>query len=252
MKKVFIPILAIAILVIGFTTTTSCTKNCDPTVVRDSTIITQFDTVTNTQWVLQYVEGSAGNNTFYAPQSFIKNGKATFASNLYHASQWFSIYDLPLPKEINLNLDTDSLKLIASIRNINGDGTANEMDLGLIYNLSTQAQAQASWQKGSNAAFCLLGITGQTINNVTEQLTNTSTYEQYAISVQGNNVTSYKNTTTLKSTPYTGTIGSLNAVRVAFRGYGEIDFVKLYKGNKLIMIEDFNVDGTTSALWSKP
>ena len=252
MKKNIIPILSLLFLAIVSGTTTSCTEECNPTIVRDSTIITQFDTVTNTQWVLQYAEGTAGNNTYYAPQSFIKNGKATFASNLYHASQWFSIYDLPIPKEINLNLDTDSLKLIASIRNVNGDGFANEMDLALIYNLSTQAQAQAVWQKGSNAAFCLLGITGQTINNVTEQLTNTSNYEEYAISVQGNNVTSYKNTAALKSTAYTGTIGSLKAVRVAFRGYGEIDWVKLYKGNKLIMIENFNVDGTTSALWSKP
>lgn len=252
MKKLLTSILAITIMAIALTTSTSCTKECEPTVVRDSTIITQFDTVTNTQWTLLYNEGTSGNPIYYAPQTFIKSGTAYFPSNLYHASKFFTIYDLPLPKEINLNLDTDSLKIVANVRNVNGDGFANEIDLGLMYNITTQSQALATWQKGSDATFCLLGVSGQTISNVTEQLTNPSSYAEYALSVQGNQVTSYKGGTVLKSASYTGTTGNLKVVRVAFRGYGEVDWVKLYKGNKLIMIEDFNVDGTTTALWSKP
>jgi len=181
-----------------------------------------------------------------------KNGTAYFPSNLYHASKFFAIYDLPLPKEINLNMDTDSIKLVANLRNVNGDGLANEIDLGIIYNSTNQFQAQATWQKGSVATFCLLGISGQTINNVTEQLTVPSTYAEYALSVQGNQVTSYKNSIALKSVAYTGSTGNVKILRVAFRGYGEVDWVKLYKGNKLIMIENFNADGTTTALWSKP
>ena len=252
MKKTIIPILTLLFLAIVSSTTTSCTEECNPTIVRDSTTITRFDTVTNTQWVLQYNEGTSGNNMYYAPQTFIKNGVAYFANNLYHASKFFTIYDLPLPKEISLNLDTDSLKLVANVRNVNGDGFANEIDLALLYNTTTQSQAMASWQKGSDATFCLLGVSGQTISNVTEQLTNPSTYAEYAVSAQGNQVTSYKNSAALKTVSYTGSTGNLKAVRIAFRGYGEVDWVKLYKGNKLIMIEDFNVDGTTSALWSKP
>ena len=46
--------------------------------------------------------------------------------------------------------------------------------------------------------------------------------------------------------------GRVKYLNISFRGYGEIDWVKLYKGNKLIMTEDFNTDGVTTALWSKP
>jgi hypothetical protein len=65
-------------------------------------------------------------------------------------------------------------------------------------------------------------------------------------------VTAYKNGTILKTVAYTGSVGKLGAIGILFRGYGEIDWVKLYKGDKLIMTEEFNVDGTTTAVWSKP
>jgi len=69
---------------------------------------------------------------YYAPQTFIKNGTAYFPSNLYHLStKWVADFSIAIPKEINLNIDNDTLKLIARIRNISGDGIANEMDLSL-------------------------------------------------------------------------------------------------------------------------
>lgn len=250
MKKIIIYIFAFFSSAFAFVFTSGCSKDCTDIIVHDS--IMNFDTVTNTFWTLGYNQGTSGNAMYYAPLTFIKNGIAYFPSNLYHSSQWFSVYDLPIPKEINLDVDTDSLKLVANVRNVNGDGTANEIDLGLIYNLTTASQAGASWQKGSNPAFCLLGITGQQINNVSEQLTDPASYAEYAVGTQGNQVSSYKNGSLLKTSSYTGTTGKLKAIRVAFRGYGEVDWVKLYKGNKLIMIENFSVDGVTTAIWSKP
>ena len=47
-------------------------------------------------------------------------------------------------------------------------------------------------------------------------------------------------------------VGNIVDIGILFRCYCEIDWVKLYKGDKLIMTEEFNVDGTTTAVWSKP
>jgi hypothetical protein len=115
MKKLILP-LCIAFIGASFMFTTGCKKDCTDTLIHDSTTITTHDTVTNTVWTMQYSEGTAGNNMYYAPPSFIKSGTAKFASNLFHQGYWFSIFDLPIPKEINLNIDSDSLKLIANLR----------------------------------------------------------------------------------------------------------------------------------------
>jgi hypothetical protein len=120
--------------------------------------------------------------------------------------------------------------------------------MGLFY--SSSGYASAAWQK-SGSTFCLLGVYGQQINNVSEQVSDPTSYGEYAVGVQGGQVSSYKNGSLLRSTSYSGSTGKLQFIRVAFRGYGEIDWVKLYKGNKLIMIENFNVDGQTSAVWTK-
>lgn len=250
MKRFYISTLGLSFIFLAFVFTSSCTKETVTNTVHDSTTIINHDTVTNTIWTMTYFEGTAGNYMYYAPQSFIKSGTAKMASNLFHQGYWFSDFTLPIPKEINLNLDNDSLKLVANIRNVNGDGRANEIDLGLNY--TTTTYFSASWQKGTDAQFCKLGLSGQSINNVTEQLTDPSTYAEYALSIQGNQVTSYKNNTALKTVSYTGTTGRAAIIDIAFRGYGEIDWVKLYKGSKLIMIENFNTDGQTTAIWSKP
>lgn len=240
MKKIFI---AICFVFVGasFVLTTGCKKDCTDSLVHD--------TITNTAWTMQYSEGSASNNMYYAPPSFIKSGTAKFASNLFHQGYWFSIYDLPIPKEINLDMDSDSLKLISNLRNVTGDGTAYEIDMSFFYGASSWAGA--SWQK-VGSTFCAIGVSGQLTSNVSEQVSDPTSYGEYAISMQGNQVSSYKNGSTLKTVSYTGTTGKLQFIRVAFRGYGEIDWVKLYKGSKLIMIENFNVDGQTSAVWTKP
>lgn len=250
MKKL---LFAICFVFIGasFMITTGCKKDCTDSLLHDTTVVNHnyFDTVTNTVWTMQYNEGSSGNYMYYAAPSFIKGGTAKFASNLFHQGYWFSIYDLPIPKEISLNLDSDSLKLVANMRNVSGDGTAFEMDMGLFY--AANSFASAAWQR-SGSTFCLLGVTGQQINNVSEQVTDNTVYGEYGVSVQGGQVSSYKNGSVLRTTSYSGTTGNLQFIRVAFRGYGEIDWVKLYKGSKLIMIENFNVDGQTSAVWTKP
>ena len=59
--------------------------------------------------------------------------------------------------------------------------------------------------------------------------------------------------TILKSVTQTGNKGGrVEAIKIGFRGYGEMDWVKIYKGSKLIMTEDFNTDGTTTAVWTMP
>ncbi len=244
MKKQFFISIILVLLTASFLFT-GCSEECE------DNMVTVRDTITNTTWLLEYNEQSSGNQMYYAPQSFIKNGSAAFASNLYHASnKWVSDYSIEIPKEININVDTDSLKLTARIRNINGDGIANEMDLAL--KNSNALMAYASWQKGAVSTFCRLGISGQLTGSLPELLTDPSSYQEYSLSVLNNQVTAYKNGTILKTVDYTGSVGKLEAIGILFRGYGEIDWVKLYKGNKLIMTEEFNVDGTTTAVWSKP
>ena len=55
-----------------------------------------------------------------------------------------------------------------------------------------------------------------------------------------------------KTVSYSGSVGKLRTIFIVFRGSGEMDYVRLYKGSKLIMTEDFNTDGTTTAVWSMP
>ncbi len=250
MKKIIIPIISLAFFALAFISTSGCKKDCDINAVHDSTTITKFDTVTNTQWVAHYFEGTSGNDMYYAPQSFIKNGKAYFPSNLFHQGYWFTEYTLSIPKEINLNLDTDSLKLIANVKNTNGDGTSNEIDLGI----NSDVLFYATFQKQmSFLYYCQINIGAQKTTNISEHILDPTNYGEYALQIQNDTVSTYKNNTLLKSVSHTTSRGGrVKYLSISFRGYGEIDWVKLYKGNKLIMIENFNVDGTTTALWSKP
>ncbi len=250
MKKVILSLFVSILFTTAFMFTSGCKKDCDVNTVHDSTTITKFDTVTNTQWVVHYFEGTSGNDMYYAPQTFIKNGKAYFPSNLFHQNYWFTEYTLSLPKEINVNLDTDSLKIVANVRNASGDGNSNEIDLGINSDIPFYATFQ---KQASFLYFCQLNIGTQKITNISEHLLDPTSYGEYALQVQNNTISTLKNNTVLKSISHTTSRGGrVKYVNVAFRGYGEIDWVKLYKGSKLIMIEDFNVDGTTSALWSKP
>ncbi|MDB5226046.1 MAG: Protein of unknown function precursor [Bacteroidota bacterium] len=207
-------------------------------------------TITPTDWVLEYNEGSAGNNVFYSPSSFIKNGEAAYPASLPHTSGfWFSQYSINVPQEINLNLNTDSLKLVATARNINGDGTAREIDLGM----RNDSSVYASWEAGSDPTFCEIHAGSQITRNISQQLTDPSTYADYALQIQNNVVSTLKNNTLLKSVSHTGDLGGrVKYLNVSFRGFGEVDSVKLYKGSKLIMTEDFNTDGTTTAVWTMP
>jgi hypothetical protein len=248
MKKIIFPGLISVFTLAAFVFTSGCTQECEVTTVRDT--ITKFDTVTNTVWTLQYFEGTSGNNMFYAPPTFIKNGKAYFPSNLFHQNYWFAEYTLPIPKEINLNLDTDSLKIVANVRNVSGDGNSNEIDLGI----NSDIQFYATFQKQAGFLYyCQLNIGTTKITNINEHLLDPTAYGEYALQIQNNTISTFKNSTLLKSVSHTASRGGrVKYLNIAFRGYGEIDWVKLYKGSKLIMTEDFSTDGNTTALWVKP
>jgi len=210
-------------------------------------------TITPTQWNLHYWEGSAGNHLYYTPSNFIKNGTANFGSLPHTSGHWFVQYDLPVPPEINLDLDNDSLRIVASVRNINGDGTSNEINLGI----GSDTVCYATWQDISVQPgylyFCQINIGSQKTVNISEHSINPSIYAQYAFQLQKTNIQTFKDNVLLKTitgTNYRG--GRVKEVHITFRGYGEVDWVKLYKGNKLIMSEDFNTNGTTSAVWTMP
>ena len=237
MKKMML-IGSLAILLSTFTTGCQESDDCPAPEV----------TISKTVWTMEYNEGSSGNHRYYAPGSFIAGGVATFAANLPHASQWFSQYTLPVPQEVELDLDADDVKLVARIKNPSGDGVAQEIDLGLNYGTSF---AGASWQK-SIPVFCKMTVGSQTISNVTELLTDPTNFADYAIGLSGNNLTAYKNDVALKTFPYTGSTGILTSINIAFRGYGTIEWVKLYKGTTLIMSEEFDVNGQTHAVWTLP
>jgi len=67
MKKVILSLFVSILFTTAFMFTSGCKKDCDVNTVHDSTTIVKFDTVTNTQWVLQYNEGTTGNYMYYAP-----------------------------------------------------------------------------------------------------------------------------------------------------------------------------------------
>lgn len=208
------------------------------------------DNITPTQWKLRYFEGSVGNNVFYLPSDFIKNGTASFGTLPHTSGNWFSEYTIDIPQEIDLNLDTDSLRIVANVRNVNGDNNSNEIDVGL----RSDTLIYATWQKQAlYLFFCQINIGATKITNIQEHLLDPTNYGEYSLQVQNNNISTYKDNVLLKSLTNTNNKGGrLKTLSVSFRGKGEIDWIKLYKGNKLIMTEDFNVDGTTSASWTKP
>ncbi|HRH56610.1 MAG TPA: hypothetical protein PLS10_03085 [Chitinophagales bacterium] len=236
--------LIISILIVAFVAFNSCTTTCpDPTPVTEN--------ITNTVWTMHYFEGTSGNDVFYAAPTFIKNGVATYPATLPHGRLWFAEYTLPVPPEIDLDLNTDSIKLVANVKNPSGDGTAFEIDLGFL----SDSSSGASWQKGSDPLFCTITVGSQTSKNITEQLIDPTNYAELAFNIQNNTANTFKNGVLTKSITYTGNntaVGRLKRIGVAFRGYGSIDWVKLYKGSKLIMSEDFNTNGETTAIWTMP
>lgn len=207
-------------------------------------------TITPTQWSLRYSEGTGSTDIYYQPINFIKNGTASFGTLPHTTGNWFSEYSILIPQEIYLNLDTDSLRLVANVRNVVGDINSNEIDLGI----RNDSSVFASWQKqAASLFFCQINIGSQKIANITEHLLDPTNYGEYALQIQNNTVSTFKNNAILKTVTSTNNRGGrVKYLNIAFRGKGEIDWVKLYKGNKLIMTEDFNVDGTTSASWTKP
>lgn len=232
-------------LLIASFTIISCTTTCpnpEPATVN----------ITNTVWTMEYNNGSSGNNVYYAAPTFIKDGVATYPASLPRVGHYFTIFSLPVPPEINLNLDTDSVKMVTNVKNPTGDGTAFEIDLGLS---NDSKGAFASFQKGASAAFCFLGAGAQQATNVTEHLIDPTNFAELSLSIQNNTVNSFRNGTLLKTFNYTGNTtagGRLNLLTVSFRGNGTVDWIKLYKGSKLIMSEDFNTNGKTTAVWTMP
>lgn len=209
-------------------------------------------TITPTQWSLRYSEGTGSSDIFYQPINFIKNGTASFGTLPHTNGHWFSVYTLPIPIEIDLNLDTDSLTIVANVRNPIGDDNANEIDLGI----NSDTACYATWQKGTTPAalyYSQINIGSQKITDISEHLNDPNTYGEYAFQIQNNKVNTYKNNILLKSISHTTSRGgSVKNINIGFRGNGEIDWVKLYKGNKLIMTEEFNTNGTTTAVWTRP
>lgn len=246
MKKATLLLFMSCSLIATFIFTSGCTEETEIPVKSDSI----------TRWVMNYNEGTVlGNFTYYREDQFIKNGIATYPANLYHKEQdWYTGYELAVPSYIKLDVDKDTVLLVARLKNPDGDKTGHEMSMVLVYNSMTDAKAVAVFQMGSNSNGCLLGITHQTINNVTQQLTDANDFAEYGISVKGKKVFSHKNNfvSSLKSADYTGTMGTLKKIRIGFRGYGQIDWVKLYKGGRLVMVEEFNTDGTSTPVWTKP
>ena len=237
--------LIISILIVAFVAFNSCTTTCpDPTPATEN--------ITNTVWTMEYNNGTSGNNVYYAAPTFIKNGVVTYPASLPRVGNYFTIFSLPVPPEINLNLDTDSVKMVTNVKNPTGDGNAFEIDLGLS---NDSKGAFASFQKGASAAFCFLGAGSQQATNVTEHLIDPTNFAELTLSIQNNTVNSFRNGTLLKTFNYTGSStagGRLNLVTISFRGNGTVDWVKLYKGSKLIMSEDFNTNGETTAIWTMP
>ena len=232
--------LFIASIIVSSCTTTTCPEPTPATV-----------NITQTVWTMEYNNGSSGNNVYYAAPTFIKNGVATYPASLPRVGYYFTIFTLPVPPEINLDLNTDSIKLVTNIKNPTGDGTAFEIDLGL----RNDSTVYASFQKGVSPLFCFLGVGAQKLTNVTEHLIDPTNFAELALSIQNNTVSSFKNGTLLKTMTYTGNTaagGRLRDIPISFRGNGTIDWVKLYKGNKLIMSEDFNTDGKSTAVWTMP
>lgn len=209
--------------------------------------------ITETEWTMSYIP-SSGTPTYYDDQTFIGGGRAYYPSYLFKSGQWFTSFILPVPEEIDLNMDTDTVTLVARLRNVAGDGVAYEIDMGIAY--ATGIAFSAAFQKSGPGAlqYSLLQVGSQVLNNLSEHIIDNTTYADYGITVLGaeKKLSSTKNGSPLRTFSYTGSTGYAQYLTFAFRGYGECDWIKLYKGSKLIMTEEFNTDGKTTAVWTLP
>jgi hypothetical protein len=79
-------------------------------------------------------------------------------------------------------------------------------------------------------------------------------YRQLEIIITANNITAKTNSIESATMNYSNSgINKINSIKIGAAGNRtSIDWVKLYKGNKLIMTEDFNTVGQTTAKWTLP
>lgn len=237
LNKFILAGLLIASIAISSCTTTTCP---DPTPAAV--------TISKTEWVMSQL--ASPTNLFYSPRTFVSGGIAKFPATIPHTTSFQTDFLIDIPQEIVMNAQ-DTVKLVARIDNTTGDPNSHAVGINIITN--TDSLNGAAWETSNAGLFyAIMRIGADFTRNVSELIVNTSTYNEYAVEIIGGNLNVYFNGTLVKTKTFTGNIGRVTGVIVGGRGAPSIDWVKIYKGSKLIMSEDFNTTGKTSAVWTMP
>ena len=207
--------------------------------------------IDKTKWVYKYIYNYGFPNVYYTDTigSGIKDSVFTYPLYTENDPDLYSHqnYEIKIPSQISI-YNTDNLRLVISAKNTNNN------DIG-VYLVSNDTIMGANWAPQTRyLPFARLQVGSQLKNNLVELNGDAYSYRQLEIILTSNSITAKTNSAQPVSMNYVNLgVNKINSIRLASAGNRtSIDWVKLYKGSKLIMTEDFNTAGQTTAKWTLP
>lgn len=234
MKKLFyVTMLFSTLLIIG------CIPTPGTTVIDKTNWIYEY--YYNSQ--LQYVDSTGSgirDSAFTYPLS-----TASYPQGYSHQN-----YKIAVPSQINLK-PSDGLRLVVRSKN-----ESISSDMNLVFFSSDLPVLECNWNGSTSYKyFCLLRVDTVSLHNISNMNVSTSDgYHTYEVLVNATDIKSVRDG--VEAATLTHNIELNKRVDkiaiVPTNNRTNIDWVKLYKGSKLIMTEDFNTAGQTTAKWTLP
>ncbi len=180
-------------------------------------------------------------------ETFIANGIAQLTNSPW--SYFFTSINLHISPCREIIADT--VRLEVSLKNPStAPGSITDYDAGLwLYGSSDTAHAQYI---GFRPEFTSFGLNAKQITNDNKLLYVFESFTTVTLEAKNKTLSTTRSGTLVESLSYKGyKIGRLKGISISFKGSGSVDWVKLYssKSNKLLMEENFNVDGKSSVVW---
>lgn len=235
MKKRLLILMSVALVL---------ATSCVPTPGNPTTPV-----ISKTNWVYEYYYYSNLQHVD-STGSGIRDSVFTYPLATAGFSQGYSHqnYKISIPEQINLK-PSDGLRLVMRAKN-----TDNTKDMNMSI-LCNDSSISAAWNGSSPYLFyCYLNIGSTYWRNISAMNVSTTDYHEYELIIDSTSISSKRDGVLAATYQHDQILNKrVDLIKIFPSGNRTtIDWVKLYKGNKLIMSEDFNTAGQTTAKWTLP
>lgn len=201
------------------------------------------------RWFGLYANGLQPNDSIIETK-FIKDGSAKLPPVNWYNYHTGIYYDIPLCH----SLHGDTVRFEASVKNPTGQsGSVFDYEVALqVYGSKNYGEVYFTGS-ASTQSYNHIWIGNYQISNLPELNHYFGDYETLSVEFKNDKLSIYRNGIFVKNVTYDASnkIGKIKRIGYGFKGTGSIDWVKLYssKNDKLLMQEDFNVDGQANVIW---